>query len=64
MDIDKFKDEHGHGIMVKVNPQEAAILIESLACQLAQESSNAGRAEMYTPSGEYLSVAVMFKSRG
>lgn len=50
-----------NGVMIEVDKQEAAQLIQSLAEQLATGSSNVGRLESYTVDGEYVSIAVNFK---
>ncbi len=46
------------GYMVRMNPQEALRLIESLSRQLLTKDPNGGRAEYTTKDGKYFSVAV------
>jgi len=51
------------GMMLQLNPEEAASLIESLASQLVSKSSNTGRKEFRLEDGMYFSVAVQQPSR-
>lgn len=70
MKISRWKKNASHektpGQMVRCSPQEALQIIASLALQLVEKNSNAGRHEFDVTSesgpAEYFSIAVDFKA--
>jgi len=54
----KKQSSSGPGFMLRVSPDEALALIQSLSGQLAAKNPNVNRAEHYTEKGEYFSIAV------
>ena len=46
------------GFMIRINPEEAIKIIQSLSAQLADKNPNSGRLEFFTEKGEYFSIAV------
>jgi len=53
-----FNSRGKQGVFVNITQAEAHSLIRSLATQLEQKNSNAGRAEFTSKNGEYFSVSV------
>lgn len=54
----KKQSSLGSGFMLRVSPDEALSLIQSLSGQLASKNPNTNRVEHYTEKGEYFSIAV------
>jgi len=54
----KKDSSSGPGFMLRVSPEEALALIQSLSGQLSAKNPNVNRAEHYTEKGEYFSIAV------
>jgi hypothetical protein len=49
------------GFMVRVSPEEAMAIINSLSGQIMKGNANNGRIEFNTEKGEYFSIAVQKK---
>lgn len=49
------------GFMVRVSPEEAIAIINSLSAQIMSGNTNNGRIEFNTEKGEYFSIAVQKK---
>jgi hypothetical protein len=54
----RSKKTSSSGFMVRVNPEEAVALINSLSAQLMSGNPNTGRIEFDTEKGEYFSIGV------
>ena len=46
------------GYMIRVSPEEAIDIIQSLTTQMANKDCNSGRKEFFTKKNEYFSMAV------
>jgi len=49
------------GFMVRITPEEAVAIINSLSAQIMKGNANDGRIEFNTEKGEYFSIAVQKK---
>ena len=61
MEVVKWNKNKGNeesGFMVRVSPEEALEIIQSLTTQIIEKSPNAGRTEFLTKKNEYFSIAV------
>lgn len=55
--------DNGGGQMVRVNMQEALMLITTLSEQIRLNSPNGARTEFTTVDGKYFSIAVHLENR-